>query len=53
MCSKLTIKTPLTIKPLATFWCPCELWTYFTPCYTAIANFEQVNVDWDEIFVEK
>ena len=32
-----------------------SLWTltYFTPCYTAIANFEQVNADWEEISVEK
>ena len=46
-CSNLTIFYFLA-TPLTSFWCLyCQLWTYFTPCFSAlILNFEQVNAGW-------
>ena len=43
ICSKLTIKTPMT-----SFWCYyCWLWTYIIPfSIVSIVDFERVNISW-------
>ena len=44
ICSKLTIKI------MASFWCLCFLWTYFTPSSSvSIVNFETVNAGWEDV----
>ena len=48
ICSKLTIKTPTTTTPLASFWCLYfYLWTHFIPCSSVtFVQFEYVIAGW-------